>query len=212
LNEYSKKFDFHSLVYDPLPLLKIDVGLKGHSALHSRRMGFVLGELIRDGASPERISYLKNVVQPKDTDDGEPVALAVHEDWQRRNNARFQHAGWQLAKATIEVDHPANSPSRGFWSGSPPKLVLCVHSADLSKLWGRAAAAETGWGAELTPRVFVYEQAEFVLGVYDGSGPFARCLGQYSLRADNGLPTQLKADPKHEISWSASLHWVPMHY
>jgi hypothetical protein len=201
-------FDVHSLVYDKLPI----IGVKSHNHLHSRRVGYVLGELIRDGPTGERVQYIRGLIQPADADDGEPVAAGRYAGWLERAEAAFTHAGWSLEKASVELSEEAPAPINRMWDVSPPDLALRVQSSDRTETWGETDTAQNCRRATWEPDIFVYEGKGFVLDVRDGKDILARSLGGRTLTADESLPTHLPADPEGGVFWSGDFEWQPMHY
>lgn len=201
LNVESIHIDLHSLVLDQM------LGLKGHSTVHSCRMGYVVGELLRDGAASERIAYLQHMVQPKNTDDGEPVATAVYQRWLAQYDQYFEHAGWRLEDASVTV-----SAGQDLYN-TPPDLRLLVKSGDGRQTWGQTEPQENALTARWQPGIFVYESSEFLLCIEDHNGLLpARSLGNCRLTANRDLPTSISPNASASFRWSGEFQWTPMHH
>ncbi len=208
LNVDTLHFDVVSLVRDENPVAEIlEIGAKPHHTLHSRRIGYVLGELIRDGPTAKRIEYLRGLVQPTDADDGEPVDEAVYADWLRRAEPAFSHAGWCLEEASVQLpDGVAGA------DGSRPSPVLQVRSADGRKLVDQTKAEQETLRPEWKPRIFVYLGSRFMVGLYERQGVSAHSFGARILVADETLPAHVPANPGDGVLWSGDLRWGPMHF
>lgn len=201
LNVESIHIDLHSLVLDEM------LGIKGHVTVHSRRTGYVVGELLREGAAPERIAYLQHLVQPKNTDDGEPVAAAVHQRWLAQYDQYFEHAGWRLDDASVTV-----SAGQDLYN-TLPDLRLLVKSGDGRQTWGQTEPKANTLTARWQPGIFVYESSEFLLCIEDDNGLLpAKSLGNYRLTANRELPTSIWPSVSTSVRWSGEFKWTPMHH
>ena len=85
-----------------------------HQAFHSRRIGYVLGELIRDGATPSQITSLKFLVQPADADNGNAIPQAQQQQWLDNHNKEMVRAGWRLTKISVTLLPDANRLARNL--------------------------------------------------------------------------------------------------
>jgi hypothetical protein len=99
-------------------------GLAQHSAIHSRRMGYIIGELLRDGLTPSRIQYVADTVQPKDADQGEPIASESQQDWLQTHVEDFNQIGWRLNSIAVKLEPETARPARG--GTMPPSPLLRI--------------------------------------------------------------------------------------
>ncbi|MFC1597000.1 esterase/lipase family protein [Planctomycetota bacterium] len=212
LNVDTLHFDLHSLLHDRLPIIGVEVGFQAHNAVHSRRMGFVLGELVRDGPTEERVRYLEHLIQPEDADDGEPVEAAKYDAWLEKADAAFAHVGWRLERASIVLSEETADVSRDPVDPMPPDLVLRVLSPNKKQIWGKTEPVKESWKAEWQPRIFVYEGKPFILGIYNGNGRCAASLGERTLDAKEDIQGHFPADPDREVLWSGDFQWESMHF
>jgi pimeloyl-ACP methyl ester carboxylesterase len=66
-----KNLVLHSTTSDKLRI-------SSHHMIHSRRMGRLVGELLRDGPTQERLAAIASLIQGDDADVGEPIGLSGH--------------------------------------------------------------------------------------------------------------------------------------
>ena len=109
-------------------------GLESHNAIHSARMGALLGELINDGISDDKVSYLQSLVIPADSDHGGPIDEEAYAAWWRRYGPHVDFSGWLLTDITVtgtkQTKPVATGGQRGYqyWDvdHSWPDVSLCI--------------------------------------------------------------------------------------
>ncbi|MGA2582625.1 MAG: alpha/beta hydrolase [Tepidisphaeraceae bacterium] len=187
-----------------------------HSAIHSRRMGYVIGELLREGATKARLEYLATMIQPKDSDQGEPVAEDYQQLWLKTHKQDFDQIGWRLDTATITLEPEASEAAHNL-DGLPASPLIRVTTDDatagvktLYKSLPAIHAPSATWQTN-----FILQNLETarlsVAAFHEVGNPTD--LGGISLTGtDTEPPTEIDADPMHGLLWSAALDWVPVHY
>jgi hypothetical protein len=93
-----------------------------HSAAHSRRMGYLTGQMLGKAPSEAAIA-MSTLVQPASADDGEPVSEQVYHDWLEQHSADFVHVGWRLGKITA---HASSVDASGEPAGAGPDVALHI--------------------------------------------------------------------------------------
>jgi hypothetical protein len=181
-----------------------------HSVAHSRRMGAVVGELIRDGASPERIDYLKTLIQPHeaDHDRGGPVPEDEQRNWDRDHEEDFHDIGYRLEHITVET---LRAGDRVYQGGPGGRRELAV-TLTLRPPGGADAHLETAVvadqdRAEWSPDWILHR---------DDSGTLTIRAGRREIEAPlhPGQPPRasIPADPPNGIFVTTTLDWVRVHY
>ena len=194
-------FRFYSMV-------KSSLDQRPHHTAHSRRLGAVVGELIRSGATPEQLGYLRSLTQRKDADNGEPVAEAVQRRWRSKNAAHVKPAGgWRLQSVEMEVTHTLD---KNIFRGSEPDPYFQILSADGKILHESPVKKNTRhpkWNLENSPLILWGEQAAFALCESHLTGNVVPVgILQAVSKGPNGYPKSLQGK-----DWSAKLRWVPVH-
>lgn len=111
---------------DTIELASEVAGQPAHHALHSCRLGYILGNLIADGCSKDGLQYLAGTVIPFDSDAGEPIDRQKYNTWSGTKGG-YEHSGWVLD--VIEASVKSRSkPSGENWDadGSWPDIMLEV--------------------------------------------------------------------------------------
>ena len=194
------------------------LGKRAHFAVHSRRMGFILGKLLRGGVTAANLQYLREYVQPADADEGDGLPRAEYEAWLNLNEPLFDRAGWRLRKAAVTLDKAADG-------GSPPHLLLQLqaHGQVTSRKYAaqKTAVKKGTFAAEWDVDYRVYRGDELTLEAVD-AGAWAllprphrkpeRRLGKQTLTICDQPVASCDKDPAHGRCWSAKLEWEPFHH
>jgi len=184
--------------------------IRAHSCIHSRRMGRVVGDVLRDGVHPTRVRYVCRLVQPADEDDGEPIPEAEYGPILASKEPAYEHAGWLLQRIDIRLDPQAKETAG---EDDPDPYVSFTPAS--GKDW--SLRTETQWNtlsASWSPGYFFPDGTECVLGVWDANHiANDTWLGgrRISLARDRP-PGSLPADTAAKVDWSGTLQWVPLHY
>jgi hypothetical protein len=187
----------------------VDGGLRQHSSVHSRRMGFVIGQLLRAGASPAAVEYVRTLIQPSDADWGEPVPQAQQDRWARDHAADFSQVGWRFDRAEIHLD-PSATQRAGNWDGSAPQPYVRL---DLKGSDGRRLRHDSDCGSTWAPGLIVWNDQTASLAIRA-----SHCWCRPD--ADLGTAREIiqkggEATPPDEVQdslWTARLRWTRLHY
>jgi pimeloyl-ACP methyl ester carboxylesterase len=186
-----------------------------HQAFHSRRIGYVLGELIRDGATPARVDYLKSLVQPEDSDNGNAISLEDQQAWLRDHQQDLIRAGWRLTKISVDLLPEANRVAKNLDSS----LVSSFVKVTTSNGRRNRTVLET---ETLPNNLHAAWQTEFVLWNTQTDCLWVMAdhdifpsddLGHIMVSgADNPPPARIAADPADKRYWSAECIWEAVHF
>lgn len=208
--------DVHNLTYQTFVTDKL--GVAPHHAVHSRRMGYVVGQILRDGATRERLEYVRTLIQPASADAGEPVEQAALEQWLKENDAAggdgslLRHAGWRLTRVAVKFNDTACAAADDL-DDSAPDAFLTFGTADGQKRYlttgARKDKMEPDW-----PLTYVLMNGEDErLDVYDddwGVGTNDPLGGVYLVPSRNGCEIKpIDATPK---CWTVHIDREPVHY
>jgi pimeloyl-ACP methyl ester carboxylesterase len=178
-----------------------------HSAIHSLRMGYVVGELLRDGPTRQRMAYIATTVQPTDADEGEPVSEQTNMVWNQQHSEDFRQVGWRLDKVSVRMD-----PAVKLVTG--PREVVSVNvSADQFPFAWHAypsPVSKETLDPTWTTNFILAEGQSGVVNIRDGIR--GRSLGSFHFAAADHPPSSSNEDVAHGIYWSADLQWTPVHY
>jgi len=192
--------------------LNLDVlGLSPHHSLHSRRMGQILGQLLRPAPREESLADLRSVVLPNHSDTGEPVPQEQYEHWLALFSDQRRLAGWRLDSIDVQLDDSARKMAVDV-NGSPPDLFLRLSMDDQGRVLQTTSTATdniepqfaVGWYFEAgrTVRIEAYDRDVF------GS----TSLGTHTISIGESVPDALFTDHDQGIHWSADLKWTRLHY
>ena len=183
-----------------------------HGALHSRRMGCIVGELLRDGISAERLGYLQTTVQPDVEDTGEPIPRADEDRWTQEHRDGFQRAAWWLREVKLHLD-PKSKQVADNLDGTDPSPFIRITSADgVVHMYENQAAINNFNPTWNTDFVMWNGQREVMSVLAFHFAKSDTSLGRRQLTSDSSPISTLLADPDHGVYWSANLDWVPVHY
>jgi hypothetical protein len=179
----------------------------GHSEIHCLRVGYTLGELLRDGPTPHEMSYISTLVLPQWCDEGEPTPERYLFDMLRQHSDDLQQVGWRLDKVDVQLD-----PAVKLITG--PHFIVSLHmSADRFPFTWHAYPSPMSKDT-LTPSW----TSNFILANGQSgllslrSGIDGKSLGTFHFAAGDQPPSTLNADPSTGQFWSASLEWTPVHF
>jgi pimeloyl-ACP methyl ester carboxylesterase len=184
-----------------------------HAAIHSRRVGFVLGQLLSEGGSPAEIAYIGRLVEPQDADAGEPIDVSYEQEWDQLRAADFETMGWRLDKIDVLL-LPETKSIVDNWDGSDPYPFVQVTPNDNSD-WSlkTRCCQHTYFGTWEQPGLILSKGQTDILGVWSQHDfDPAQCLGRRYLSAGDSPPQTFQADPQNNVFWSANLSWTPVHY
>lgn len=193
----------HSMVPD-------DYGRGAHRAIHSRRIGAVLGGLLRDSVSAEQIQYLQTLVQPRDTDDGEPVDEAAQDHWNEQWAGAFDSVGWRLKRMTVRFD-----PVAATWDkdtdGSLPDPVIDLQIEGSAQRRTSTVAANrltAQWSLDWV----LLNDTRYLITVSDQDVTVKEHAAAQQLDLKQEPPRSVPNDPEHGVFWTADFDWEPAHY
>jgi pimeloyl-ACP methyl ester carboxylesterase len=183
-------------------------GIKPHHAVHSRRMGFVVGSLLRDGPTATQIEYIQTLIQPEDADFGEPLDIAEHLKWVDRHADRFIHRGWRLKRLTVTAtpEWPG-----GDLDSSPPDLYAILSSVDGKREWKRTQKVPDSHTATWETDYFIKLEERDRLEVFDKDLMRSTSLGAIELDPEN-LPEAIEASPATGRYFAVKFEWTRIHW
>ena len=186
-------------------------GIASHSATHSRRMGVIVGNLLREGLTMDQHNYLDATVQPFDADDGRPVALREHETWLKTNEIWFELVGWRLSEISIKLHDRAIKKADHF-NGLPPSPYLQISAKDGKVCYTSECYRDTMTAKWATDYVLV-KGGKAILRVWDYR-LFRNDadLGGWVIDGTQQPPATVTAMPDEGADWSATMAWTAVHY
>jgi hypothetical protein len=174
-------------------------------------MGYVVGELLRDGVTKSRLEYVQTILQPKDADDGNPIPLREEEFFDQSHRQDYQQLGWRLDSIDVELTQTATRIARNLddsvispyvqmtmqsQARSSPRLKTETILNSLSASWKPKWIIRTGQSAQLKVCAFHAFRSDVELP------------GTLTVAAGSDAPT----DTASGIGWSAKLQWSRVHY
>lgn len=185
---------------------------RAHSAIHSRRMGYVIGKLLHDRAESQSVDYMRHMIQPEGEDEGDPISAEDQARSVSSLGSKCEHAGWLLRKITVHVDPSAKEAVNE--SNVNPFVRLTFDSGPTNgvrkETERQMATMDATWNLDW----FVQEGTTFELDVLHWNLIRSiKYLGGWHLSSTPGCPPeQLDANASAGIYSSASLEWLPVHY
>lgn len=120
-----------------------DLEFHRHNAIHSRRMGGLVGTIIAADSPTSERSLIESLVQPSDADLGEPVDAAVQDSWEKQNLAWMHHIGWRLRSATIELHPDAQElENQAGGIGAPDPRLFVTQNNETNRQYETPIAAD----------------------------------------------------------------------
>jgi hypothetical protein len=171
-------------------------------------MGAVVGELIRDGASPDRIDYLKTLIQPREADRGGPVPEDEQRNWDRDHEEDFHDVGYRLEHITVEALHAGDRVYQAG-PGGPRELsvALTVRPAGGAEARLETAVVADQDRAEWSPDWILHRGDSGTLSIRTG-----RHVVDVNLHPGQAPLASLPADPARGITVTTTLDWAHLHY
>ena len=185
-------------------------GVYPHGAMHSRRMGTIVGGLLRSGLTSEQRKYLFTTVQPSHADEGAPVTQYDQDEWAKRNASAFELVGWRLSEISIELDAESIAVANNL-DGSMPDPFIRILGPDGEVRYTSESHSDTMKAAWTTDYVLPCgERAN--LCVWAERLFSNNRLGTCVLSGDSVPQTAIAADHGAGRYWSARLSWAPVHF
>jgi hypothetical protein len=175
-------------------------------------MGYIVGSLLREGCSASAIDYVRTLVQPADADAGGPIDQAEQMVWVKRNESKFDVAGWRLDHASIQLDPAASQAARNL-AGSTPEPYLRIRRAADRKIVYESDTDGRRYSLAWDSNFILWKGPEYYIGVYAQHNlKRDTSLGDRALRADEVPPSVTAKDLANGIYWSGDFAWTAVHY
>jgi len=184
--------------------VKDQAGVRPHYAIHSRRMGEVVGQLVRSGATDAQLDYLATLVLPADADNGEPIAQADHDRWREKNAQAFARRGWRLEKVDVALAPAARDKRRDLY------VRLATPDGKKTRWTTTTLKKSTAAAWPLADR-YLWSEDRARLDLFDDGFWSDTCLGSLPLAGSDATPpTAIPATGNRR--WSANLRWTSVHW
>ena len=177
-------------------------GIDQHSSVHSRRVGSIVGRLLRDPKSTQSLDYIETLVQLSDADQGEPISLDAQSNWEQAHATDFEQVGWRLRGIKVSL-----APEARVGTGSLLSLRVVEEHNGIARTVYQSAMARSGTTAQWNTNNILFDGREQTLVLFAG-----KSLGEYRLNGKTRPPVALRPDIEHNVLWSAELDWVSVHY
>jgi len=183
-------------------LVEDSLGVKQHDYIHSRRVGRLIGEMFRDGATDRQLDYMAHLIQPADSDAGGPISAATHrkEVERHRSAGYYEKRGWLLSEITVDL---LKVKKDAMFKSDPYVRVFNCQGKQITQTphkQGRKIA--TFRLAAMVPK----DESCFI-EVLDNDMMFDDALGRLRVEFDPKPPLSLETS-----KWSADLRWRAVHY
>lgn len=127
-----------SIADENISVVSVVQGLRCHRTIHSARVGWLLGRLLRDGISQEQLSYFRSLVIPADADDGSPLDLDLYKAWWAKHLGDIHFSGWLLKEIRItgtkdtKPARPRSEAGYSYWDvdHSWPDVSFRIYAMD----------------------------------------------------------------------------------
>jgi hypothetical protein len=198
---------YHSLVQD---------GVKAHNCVHSRRMGQMVGELLKDGPTPSRLAFIRTFLQPSYSDTGEPITadrqgITMWDilGWGQRSFLTGKEP-WRLTHATLECvgdgkriadDLDGSSPDlrlRGFVNKQTVGSTPLKPNSDTAEWRNTSIVAHSG----ATLRLVIVDEDVF------SETP----IEEFEISVGKSAVQRFIGDPDKGTYWNANFTWQKLHY
>lgn len=194
-----------------VPCLRRDpLGIAPHRALHSRRMGSVIGDFLRPGPRRSASEFLQ-LLLPDNTDLGEAIPQGQHDHALSLMAQQIRLAGWRLERVQVTLDEKALKIARDPDGSAPDLFLRIVNSVD-----GRVIRETTVLSNEQQPQfsigMFCEQGRSLRLEALDSDFLRSTSLGSHSVVIGEQVPEVLTADHSASVHWDARLVWTRLHY
>jgi len=195
----------HNIVYPSI--VPDDRGHGAHEAVHSRRMGAVIGILIKNGFDDQSRRYLQTLTQFSGTDSGDPIPMADQRRWENQRTREFQHSGWVLVEAVVTSSSTWDRDNHLVPSDPDPYFRI-VTDDDKSNLTYQSSIAKNLKSARWTnTSCVVGREGSVQIQVFESNPNTDQFLGAARLSiGPQGPPTKVESK-----NWSAILNWRYVH-
>lgn len=195
-------------------------GLECHKAIHSRRVGRLLGSWFRSTNRGQAANYLGRLVLPPDAGDGTSVSPEAHQQWLDGHREGLESSGWILTQADVtgvseKVVRSGGEPD--VWDRLAPNQFA---APDMFM----AIVDEQGSAVAISDTCQDQFQASFSPYTHLGQSRIARCrvldrdilsselMGEFSIDLPDPRVAQLPiSELKHE-AFHLKLDWQKGHY
>lgn len=185
-------------------------GIKAHSCVHSRRMGRMVAELLRDGPTPARINYIRTFLQLSSSDTGEPIEKVASDP----TTLNSLYAPMRLKYAKVDYTRDGKRLANDI-DGSLPDLFL-------EGYYGKVAIGKTALrlnsnsGAWFNTRIVCAvekkKEATVKIGVCD-SEPFGVSkLHTFIMDLNKSDSFEFGSVPEKGWYWKAKFIWEKLHF
>tara|TARA_B100000676_G_scaffold78190_2_gene77885 strand:- start:1641 stop:2996 length:1356 start_codon:yes stop_codon:yes gene_type:complete len=107
-----------------------------HSVVHSCRMGYILGKLVRHGMNDRFAEYLKTIYQQSPADDGAAINPEVVELTRKKHYDKIKHPQAQVALQITAVELEVElGAALAFGDEAKPDLYFVISSIDDEELF-----------------------------------------------------------------------------
>lgn len=177
-----------------------------HQAVHSRRMGAVIGWAIKRDFDNESTAYLQTVTQHPGCDFGEPIPDKDHRAWELQHALDFKHSGWYLTESIVKSSFAWDRTKHLIPSAPDPYFTVGADGSP-TVLYKSSVAVNMSSATWSSTTCVVPRNTKCVFKVYESNPGENQFVGSAELSAGpNGPPTDLKGE-----GWSATLKWARVH-
>ena len=200
-------------------------GIEAHSRVHSRRMGQMVGELLKDGPTPSRLTFIRTFLQqPHHSDAGEPTELPLpntaeydrvfeehYEKFFGRPSSSFtRKEPWRLTHATLECVGDGKRIADDL-DGSPPDLRL--HGFVNKQLIGSTQLKANSNTAEWRNTSIVsHSGATLRLVIVDEDVIGETRMEAFEIPVGKSAVQRFTGEPDKGKYWNANFTWQKLHY
>lgn len=186
--------------------------IKPHNSIHTRNMGYHIGQLLAADTSPAAVERFRATLLPREADDGEPLP-AADPIVTRDQKSVGKLAGWQLVEAKLTIA-PSLLATPLDLDNSLPDLQLKLYAGNGKELWGKTDVVQNVSAAEWKTKIFAYQGTVGILKVIDVDPPGAALLGD-KIGEIGSVEIDFRQPPPDRIEqtgWTVQLTWHPLHY